>query len=236
MTHARFVLAALAFALCCAVASAATVPVCTDCDFSGKSLGAWDFSGGVYVGTNFAGSVLERASFKNAKLVAANFLGADLRGAAFDGMQCTACNFLNAKLDGATFIGSRIVAANFFGFAAQVADEQLRGLLSGCVSCNFSASSLSGRDLSGSALIGVDLSQADLRGTKFDGAVLCWYAFDWPQRTVKCDSLKEARLDGASFKGVRVCTDPADAATCSSVDAATLRRYTGSNLSGAILP
>lgn len=209
---------------------------CMGCNFAGSQLSENDFSGTVYVGANFAGAVLERASFRGAKLVAANFEGADLRGAAFDAAECTACNFQGAKLDGATFAGARMTAANFNGFAAAIPDAQLRELLTGCIVCNFGTASLAGRDLSGIVLIGVDLSQADLRGTKFAGTVLCWYVVEGAQRATKCDAMQGARVAGASFANVQLCSDPTDRRTCIPVDAKSLQRYAGSQLSGATLP
>lgn len=209
---------------------------CTGCDFAGSQLTNYDFSGAIYVGSNFAGATLQRASFRQARLVAANFQGADLRGAAFDGAECTACNFEGAKFDGATFAGVRMVAANFKGFAAALSDAALRDLLSGCIVCNFRASSLANRDLSGVSLVGVDLGQSDLSGTRFDGAMLCWYVVDHARRVTKCDTMTGARVTGASFRGVRVCTDPADAQTCTVVTAHALRRDSDSPLSGALFP
>jgi uncharacterized protein YjbI with pentapeptide repeats len=206
---------------------------CTGCNFAGLQLGGANFESGIYVGTNFAGTALKRASFRGAKLVAANFQGADLTAASFDGAECTACNFENAKFDGATFSGVRMVAANFKGFAATVAITELRALLAGCVVCNFQAASLSGLDLSSLSLIGIDFSQADLRATKFDRSVLCYDAIDEAQLITKCDLLKGARVDGASFLNIQRCADPSDARTCTEVDAAALRRYSGSSLAGA---
>jgi uncharacterized protein YjbI with pentapeptide repeats len=207
---------------------------CVGCDFAGAQLAGSDFTGATYVGTNFQDATLERASFRGARLVAANFEGADLRGAAFDGADCTACNFDGAKFDGATFAGVRMTAANFKGFAAAVSDAQLRELLAGCVACNFRAASLAGRDLSGIPLISVDFSQADLAGTKFDGASLCWYVVAAGQRSPKCDVMQGARTQGASFVGVQLCTDPSDVRTCTVIDADRLRRYSGSPLDGAV--
>jgi uncharacterized protein YjbI with pentapeptide repeats len=209
---------------------------CAGCNFAAAQLADANFAGGVYVGANFAGAVLTGASFRGAELVAANFEGADLRGAAFDAARCTACNFQAARLDGATFSGVRMVAANFKGFAAAGPDAAIRDLLAGCVVCNFQAASLAGRDLSGVPLISIDLSQADLQNTKFDGAVLCWYVVDGTQRATKCDAMQGARVNGASFTGVRLCSDPTDPHSCVPVDAASLRRYASSPLSGAALP
>lgn len=210
--------------------------VCLGCNFTGAQLAGSDFSGVVYVGSNFASAQLSKASFRGARLVAANFENADLRGAVFDGSQCTACNFDGAKFDGATFAGSWMVAANFAGFNSAVAGDQLRDLLGSCISCNFRGSTLAGRDFSDLALISEDFSSADLRGTNFIGSTFCWYVVVGARRTVKCDALQNAQVDGANFAGVRACMDPADASTCSPVDGASLRRYTGSNLSGATLP
>jgi uncharacterized protein YjbI with pentapeptide repeats len=209
---------------------------CMSCNLAGMQLNGSDFSGVVYVGTNFEGAKLERVSFRGAKLVAANFQNADLRGAAFDGVDCTACNFNGADVDGATFSGATMTAANFNGFAGTIADSQLRELFAGCVACNFQAASFAGRDLSGITAFGVDLSKADLRGTKFDGATLCTYAIDQTQRMVKCATLRDARVEGTSFLDIRVCANARDPHTCAPVDAQSLRRYSGSPLDGAILP
>jgi uncharacterized protein YjbI with pentapeptide repeats len=206
------------------------------CNYAGLQLAGHDFSGDVLIAANFAGAQLSGASFRGAKLVAANFQGADLSHLTFDAAECTACNFKAAKLDGATFSGSRIVAANFVGFAAAVTDAALRDLLGGCVACDFRRASLGGRDLSGTAIMGIDLTGADLRNTKFDGAVLCWYVANGSQRSTKCVTLKDAKVDGASFRGVRICRDPSDAATCAPVTAVALQRDSDSQLSGAALP
>jgi uncharacterized protein YjbI with pentapeptide repeats len=224
------------FAVLLAAIMATPLHLCMECSFAGSQLAKADFSDVVYVGANFAGATLRGASFRGAKLVAANFQGADLQNADFDDVECTACNFQGAKFDGATFSAARIVAANFLGFSGNLADAALRDLLAGCFVCNFRTASLAGRDLSGVSLIGVDLSQADLRGTKFNGAVLCWYVIDGAQRQTKCDSMQGARVGGASFLGVLLCADPTEARSCVAVTADSLRRYSGSALDGATLP
>ncbi|MBV9332431.1 MAG: pentapeptide repeat-containing protein [Candidatus Eremiobacteraeota bacterium] len=209
---------------------------CMGCNFAGSPLAGRDFSGDVLVGANFEGAQLSAATFRGTKIVASNFSGADLRGVSFDAAECTACNFQDAKLDGATFAGVRMVAANFGGYAAATTDAALRDLIGGCTACNFQGASLAGRDLRGISMIGVDLARADLRNTRFDGSVLCWYVVDGTQRGTKCVGLKDARVNGASFLGVRRCRDPSDGATCTPVTAAALQRDSGSPLSGAVLP
>lgn len=209
---------------------------CVGCNFAGSQLAGADFSNGVYTGSNFARAQLSRASFRGAKLVAANFEGADLTGAAFDDAECVACNFFDAKLDHATFSGVRIVAGNFERFAASVSDADLKDLLSGCITCNFASASLAGRDLSGATIVGVDFSRADLRNSRFDGAVLCWYAVNGSQRAPACDKFAGALVGGASFSGILICADPTSESTCSVVSAQALRRDTGSPLTGAAIP
>jgi uncharacterized protein YjbI with pentapeptide repeats len=206
--------------------------LCSGCNFAGAQLAGSDLTKAVYVGVNFEGANLERISFRNARILAANFKDADLRGAAFDGAECLACNFEGAKLDGATFTGVQMLAANFKGFAASVDSQQLRGLLSGCMTCNFSGASLAGRDFSGITLISVDFSQADLRNTKFDGAVLCWYSVNGAQRTMACNKMADAIIEGASFRNVQICDNPWERQGCVPVDAATLRKQSGLPLSG----
>jgi uncharacterized protein YjbI with pentapeptide repeats len=207
---------------------------CTGCDFSGASLQSSDYSGGTYIGNNFERADLRNSSFRQATLVAANFQGADLRGVAFDASQCTACNFDGAKLDGATFAGSRMVAGNFAGFSASVTDAALRDLLGGCVSCNFTGANLSARNFSGLTLISVDFTKADLRGTDFSGAALCWYTVTQKKRTVACDSFAGANVSAANLSNVVVCENPLERQGCSIVDDDLLRRYTKSALDGAL--
>lgn len=226
------------FAVCFGAAPASPdVPrLCTGCTFGGQRLAGADFSNATYVGTDFSSADLSGASFRGAKLIAANFAGALLRNAAFDGSICVACEFKGARLDGATFAGAQFTAADFLGFASSLGSASLRDLLSQCVSCNFRNANLAGADLSGATLVSVDFSQADLRGTIFDGAVVCWYSVAGQQRQESCDTMKDARVDGASFRGVLSCTNPPVRSTCTPVDAATLRRYAGAPLTGATLP
>jgi uncharacterized protein YjbI with pentapeptide repeats len=228
------VLCALALWRPAEVTAAATVPrVCIGCNLAQAQLAGSDFSGVVYVGANFSEADLRNASFRGAKIIAANFENAKLQGAAFDAADCTACNFDGSKLDGATFAGVRMTAANFAGFASAVDNGQLRELLARCVACNFRSGQLGGRDFSNLSLISVDFSKADLQGTKFDGAVLCWNNTEGTQREVKCDKMADARVTGASFLNVRLCDDPIGQRECVPVDAAALRRYAGSPLTGA---
>jgi len=229
-------LANLVPAIVLAAVTAQVTHFCLGCNYAGAQLSGASFAAGVYVASNFAGAKLEQASFRGAKLIAANFQGADLNGAAFDGAQCTACNFKDAKLDGASFSNVLMVAANFNAFAAAVADAQLRDLLSNCFACNFAGAALAGRDLSNLTIIGVDFSRADLRGTRFDGDVLCYHVVDTGQRVTNCSKMQGAQVTGASFSGVRVCDDPTQADTCTPIDADSLRRSSGSSLDGAVLP
>lgn len=208
---------------------------CAGCNFAGASLQSSDFSNATYVGTNFQKANLSGSSFRNARLIAANFEHADLRNAAFDGADCIACNFDGALLDGATFSKVRMVAANFSGFKSAVGDQALRDLLSGCISCNFRQAALSKHDLTGVSLISVDLSQADLRGTNFTNAVLCWYNGNGAQRATLCDTMKDAQTAGTILRGATLCDDPLDRAGCSPVPPATLREKSGSALDGADL-
>lgn len=219
-----------------AVIAGPLLQFCMGCNFAGLQLAGSNFAAVEYIGTNFAGAVLRNASFRRATLVAANFQGADLQGAAFDAAECTACNFDGAKLDQATFSGVRMTAANFSGFASNVENAQLGELLKQCFACNFGKSSLAGRDLSGLPLVGVDFSQADLRGTKFNDAILCSYVINGTQRSIKCDTMKGALVDGANFENVQICSDASDRQTCAPIDAKSLQRYTGSLLNGAALP
>jgi uncharacterized protein YjbI with pentapeptide repeats len=138
-----------------------------------------------------------------------------------------ACNFAQARFDGATFSNVRMVAANFKGFSSAVEDAQLRQLLDGCISCNFSGGHLNARDLSGVTLISVDFSQADLRGTNFTGAVLCWNQVNGAQRVAVCDPMHDALTTGANFNNAQLCDNPLDRVGCVPAPTDVLQRSFG---------
>ncbi len=218
-------------------AASASVPrSCTGCDFSAATLAGSNFGGVTYVGTNFFGADLHGSSFRQARLIAANFQNADLRGASLDGAECVACNFAGAKFDGASFSSATIVASNFQDFSAAISDAQLRQLLSGCTACNFTGSELAGRDLSNTTLVSIDLSRADLRGARFDEAVMCWGTVHRSRSGPACDTMRDAQTSGTSFRRVRQCDNPMDWSTCSAVSADLLRQKSGSELAGAAPP
>ena len=223
-------------ALAVVLAILAPSKFCFGCNFAQAQLTAADFSSSVYVGANFEGAKLSGSSFHGARLIAANFHDADLRNASFDGTDCIACNFAGAQLDGASFSAAHMVAANFKAFAGEVADAQLRQLLSGCISCDFSSGKLANRDLSEIPLIAANFSQADLSGSNFSGAVLCWYAGNGIQRAPKCDTLAGATVAGANFQNAQLCDDPLARIGCTSLTAQALKNGTGSPLDGAKLP
>jgi uncharacterized protein YjbI with pentapeptide repeats len=209
---------------------------CAGCSFQGAQMAGADFTKVTYIGSNFENGDFRGASFRGATLVAANFERANLHGASFDGASCTACNFGHTALDGATFAGVRMTAANFGESTGSLDNAALRGLLGGCVACNFGKLDLAGRDLSGLSLVSVDFSNADLRGTNFNGAVLCWYNTVQSKQTIVCDPMAGAQVDGADFRNVQLCENPMERQLCVAADAATLRYYTGSPLTGARLP
>lgn len=209
-------------------AAATSAPkLCTGCNFANAQLSGSDFTRATYIGVNFDTASLAHVSFRDAKILAANFKGADLSGAAFNGAECLACNFAGAKLDGATFIGVQMIAANFERFAASVDTPQLRGLISSCISCNFSGGTLAGKDFSGLTIISVDFSKADLRNSRFDNAVLCWYNVNGTQRAMSCDKMAGALVDGTTFNNVQVCDNPLERQGCAPVDPETLRKLSG---------
>jgi uncharacterized protein YjbI with pentapeptide repeats len=212
---------------CLRLASAAAPKLCEGCNYAQAALGNSDFTNGVLIATNFKGATLSGSSFRGARLIAVNFEKADLRNSHFDSADCVACNFGDAILDGATFSNVRMVAANFKGFSSSVDDAQLRQLLGGCISCNFSEAHLAARDLSGVSLISVDLSQADLRGTNFAGAVLCWYQGAGAQRVAACSPMHDAITTGANFAGAQLCDNPLGRIGCVPAPADALQRSSG---------
>ncbi len=222
------VVCAGALALTCLRWASAEAPkLCEGCNYAGAVLSNSDFTSGVLIGTNFQSATLNGSSFRGARLIAVNFEKADLRNTQFDSADCVACNFAGATFDGATFSNVRMVAANFKGFSSLVADAQLRQLLSGCISCNFSGGHLNARDLSGVALISVDLSQADLRGTNFAGAILCWYQVAGAQRVAVCSPMHDALTTGANFRNAQLCDNPLGRTGCVAAPADLLQRSFG---------
>jgi uncharacterized protein YjbI with pentapeptide repeats len=222
------VVCAAALALTCLRWASADAPkFCEGCNYAAAALSNSDFTNGVLIGTNFEKATLSGSSFRGARLIAVNFEKADLRNTHFDSADCIACNFGGAQLDGGTFSNVRMVAANFKGFSSSVEDAQLRQLLSGCISCNFSGGRFNGRDLSGVTLISVDLSQADLSGTNFAGAVLCWYQVAGTKRIAVCDPMHDAITTGANFSNVQLCDNPLGRIGCVAAPADVLKGSLG---------
>jgi uncharacterized protein YjbI with pentapeptide repeats len=213
--------------ICLGSANADASKFCEGCNYAGAALPNSDFANGVLIGTNFEGATLNGSSFRGARLIAVNFDKADLRGTHFDAASCVACTFARARFDGATFSNVRMVAANFKGFSSAVEDTQLRQLLGGCISCNFSEGHLNARDLSGVTLISVDFSQADLRGTNFTGAVLCWNQVNGAQRVATCDPMHDALTTGANFNDAQLCDNPLDRVGCAAAPSDVLQRSFG---------
>jgi uncharacterized protein YjbI with pentapeptide repeats len=230
--------ALLLFVLCPNAGQASVPHDCTGCDFSGSHLAGEDFTGVVYIGANFANADLQHATFRHAKLVGANFRNADLRGADFEDTDCTGCNLQGARLDGAQLSRTDLTGADLSGFDGAVEDTTLRALLDKCLGCDLHNAKLAGRNLSRLDLTGIDFTGADLRRTNFDGAGICWQNTDRRGGIIdtECDDFRAAQVDGASFRNVQLCGDAVRGGnTCTPVNAATLREYTKSSLSGAIL-
>ncbi|HET9029317.1 MAG TPA: pentapeptide repeat-containing protein [Candidatus Aquilonibacter sp.] len=255
----------LALALCAMAlfavaqnASAEAKPThCIGCDFSHADLHGRDLRGVDYIGVDFRQANLARVDFTGAKLVGADFQGADLRGANFNGVDCSGCTFRNARLDGATFGNVKLAGADLRGALRGLSDEQIRELLNHCTGCNLRGENLSGRNLSGATLTAIDLRDADVTSTRFEnarlvgsdfrradlrqadlsGAVVCWHPWEdgRPNTQTECVDLAGADVHGARLTNLRICDTERGVWTCSGTDAATLKRYSGNALEGAIL-
>ena len=208
-------------------ASAETPRFCEGCNYAGAALADSDFTNGVVIGTDFENATLTGSSFRGARLIAVNFDKADLRGTHFDSADCVACNFGGSRLEARPFPTCAWWRQTLRDSARSVEDAQLRQLLSGCISCNFSGGRLNARDLSGVALISVDFSRADLSGTNFTGAVLCWYQVTDAKRVAACDPMHDAITTGANFSNAQLCDNPLRRSGCVAAPSDVLKRSLG---------
>lgn len=234
---------------------------CMGCNFAHADLAGRDFQNVNYVGANFDGANLRNANFAGSKLTGTNFRNADLRGANLTNVDCTGCAFAGARLSGAQLKGVRLTGADLRDALQGMSDAELRAILDNCTGCNLRGAELRGHDLSNVEVTGADMGDVDassarftnarlvgasfrnanLRGTDFTNAAVCWhntYETDGTvvERRTDCVRLSGADVHGAKFTGARLCDSDRGSWTCAPADAATIRRYSGSSLEGAILP
>ncbi len=144
------------------------------------------------------GAILKDARLDDAQLVDADLERVDARGASFRGAALTRASLAGARLDGADLEGADLEES--FLEHAELVDVRLKG-------AKLARSNLVGivlrvpEGLSGTDLRDVDLADATIQDTSFDGADLAGAVLD--QVTCENVSFQGAVLERTDFQGVR---------------------------------
>ena len=170
-------------------------------DFSNCSMRHASFGNAQLDGANFSGALLDGAKFQGAKLINANFRGAVLTGVNLKDLAVTPEALEGCVLDvtpqaQAKFAALKarldahqewILSGGRRGAAAVLDDEDLRPLHK-----LFAGRQLTGLSARRTIAIGIDFSQCELQGAKFDGADL------------REANFSQAELSGASLRGAKI--------------------------------
>ena len=228
---------------------------CQGCDMAGLDMRNLDLSG-----IRLQGADLSRADLRGANLSGAHLDGVDLGGAQLDGTDLTnaslnGCDLTNVDLRHAHIQGLKLEGADLRKL--QISGVDLRGLtadgadLSGAAlqhvdltrvhmnGADFKNADLTGAQLVSGEFTGADFHNARLDNADLQGSVLCGYnTYDNGEysRVIVCSDLSGATVQGANFRGVQLCDRHNDVSTCRAISSADLKRYSHSELIGAVLP
>jgi uncharacterized protein YjbI with pentapeptide repeats/beta-lactamase regulating signal transducer with metallopeptidase domain len=188
-----------------ASASAAGVPSCNSCDFSGVDWSGHDMQGVRYVGVDLSQARLEHTNFSGGQFSGVDFSHSRLAGASFRNAVLSGCDFSDADLTGVDFTGVKMSGCEFTN--ARLTSSTLRDVLNSCTGCDFSNANLAGLNLSGVRASGDDFTKANLRGVNFNGAYLTGMDFsdaDLDGASLSGTTLNGCDLSGANLRGVDV--------------------------------
>ncbi|HEY7980849.1 MAG TPA: pentapeptide repeat-containing protein [Candidatus Eremiobacteraceae bacterium] len=230
---------------------------CQGCDMAGLDMRNLDLRG-----VRLQGADLSHADLRGANLAGAKLDGVDLGNALLDGTDLTnaslnGCDLTNVNLRHAHIQGLRLEGAdlrklqfsglNVRGLAADGADLSGAALrqvdLSGVRmnGSDFTSADLTGAQLSAGEFEGANFRNARLDGANLQGAKLCGYNTDSVNGIVTrhekaCADLRGASVNGANFRGVQICDWHSSIETCNEISSADLKKYSHSDLTGAIPP
>jgi uncharacterized protein YjbI with pentapeptide repeats/beta-lactamase regulating signal transducer with metallopeptidase domain len=231
---------------------------CQGCDMAGLDMRNLDLSG-----IRLQGADLSHADLRGANLSGAKLDGVDLGGAQLDGTDLTnaslnGCDLTNVDLRHAHIQGLKLEGADLRKL--QFSGLDVRGLtadgadLSGAAlqhvdltrvrmnGADFQNADLTGAQLVNGEFTGADFRRARLDNANLQGATLCGYntytddSGRQVRREIACSDLSGASVQGTNFRGVQLCDWHDDVTACRAISGADLKRYSHSNLTGAVLP
>ncbi len=230
---------------------------CQGCDMAGLDMRNLDLHG-----VRLQGADLSKADLRGANLAGAQLDGVDLGGALLDGTDLTnaslnGCDLTNVdlrhahiqglKLEGADLRKMKFSGLNVRGLTADGANlngaELRQVVLSGARmnGADFKSADLTGAQLVAGEFEGADFHGAMLDGANLQGAKLCGYNTDTVNGVLTrhekmCADLSGASVSGANFRGVQICDSQGDTETCKAISSADLKKYSHSDLTGAVPP
>jgi uncharacterized protein YjbI with pentapeptide repeats/beta-lactamase regulating signal transducer with metallopeptidase domain len=230
---------------------------CQGCDMAGLDMRNLDLRG-----VRLQGADLSRADLRGANLAGAQLDGVDLGNAQLDGTDLTnaslnGCDLTNVdlrrahiqglKLEGADLRKMKFSGLNVRGLTADGANlsgaELRQVVLSGTRmnGADFKSADLTGAQLVAGEFEGANFRDATLDGANLQGAKLCGYNTDTvngiqTRHEKTCAELSGASVKGANFRGVQICDWHSNTETCNEISSADLKKYSHSDLTGALLP
>ena len=231
---------------------------CQGCDMAGLDMRNLDLSG-----IHLQGADLSHADLRGANLSGAKLEGVDLGGAQLDGTDLTnaslnGCDLTNVDLRHAHIQGLKLEGADLRKLHFSGLD--VRGLtadgadLSGAAlqhvdltRVRMNGADFKNADLTGAQLVNGEFTGADFRHARLDNAdlqnaALCGYNTSTDEsgrqvrREIVCSDLSGASVQGTNFRGVQLCDWRDGVTSCRAISGADLKRYSHSDLIGAVLP
>jgi uncharacterized protein YjbI with pentapeptide repeats/beta-lactamase regulating signal transducer with metallopeptidase domain len=230
---------------------------CQGCDMAGLDMRNLDLRG-----VHLQGADLSKADLRGANLSGAQLDGVDLGNAQLDGTDLTnaslnGCDLTNVdlrrahiqglKLEGADLRKMKFSGLNVRGLTADGANLSGAALrqvvLTGARmnGADFNSADLTGAQLVAGEFEGADFRNATLDGANLQGAKLCGYNTDTvngvrTRHEKACANLSGASLKGTNFRGVQICDWHSNTESCSQISSADLKKYSHSDLTGAVPP
>jgi uncharacterized protein YjbI with pentapeptide repeats len=234
-------LAALALVLAAPAAPASAqddlarqlIDTCMGCrlpkDMHGRDLHGLRFTGTDLRDVDFSHANLSGAKFTGADLDGTRFDDADLRNVQFVGVRLRRTSFARANTAGVRFLGASVTQADIDGVAGRL-------ILHDCTGCSLNGLDLHDADLRGSRVIGASLNDAKLTGARLNDARLAGASArdadlshtDLRGADLVATDLRNARLGGATIGDAILCSE-------NRYDDQGDRRVACTNLRGVVL-
>jgi uncharacterized protein YjbI with pentapeptide repeats/beta-lactamase regulating signal transducer with metallopeptidase domain len=196
-------------------------------DLAGARLDGVDLGNAQLVGTDLTDASLNGCDLTNVDLRHAHIQGLKLEGADLRKLKFSGLKVRDITADGANLSGAALALVDFSGARMNGSD--------------FNSADLTGAQLVAGEFEGANFRDAKLDGANLQGAKLCGYNTETvngaqTRREKVCADLSGASVSGANFRGVQICDWQSSVESCKEISSADLKKYSHSDLTGAISP